>query len=328
MPLKRTSIFLLIIIINFLCLGKDKLGKTKKDTPVRSDSTIFSEKIGKIAKQTLLEIVKEKYDWFKIKLPENFYGFVYASYIEEINKKKGVCKANNLNIRAKPELKSPIIGKLKKEDKVKIIEKVGNWYKIKAYPYSWGWIHKNSIEIVKKKTPESNRKKSEGKNQPPQEEKSEEELLQKSTEEIKEQPKKESRAKKIQQIEEREKPVACGVLKRENRLFSLINYKLENENGTIFLRIPNPLSRKAMKLINKKVEIWGRFKRKGYLIAEKILLLEEEELSASEKEKEPRKRNQEENSKIQDQDSRRKDQDKGKNLKNPEVTKKKKEISR
>ena len=272
--LLRTILFLFLVFINSLIFGEDTLGRTKQSTVVRTDSTLFSEEIGHIPKNTILEIIKEKYDWFKVKLPENFFAFVYADYIEEIGQKKGKCKANCLNIRAEPTLKSPIIGRLKKDDRIEIVEKVGNWYKINAYPYSWGWVHKNSIEIISEKKPSQltkEEKRKLTKKTEVVEEKGEgevEEGLEEETSEqqIKEQP-------SLPELLKEEEPLAKGILKKENRLFSIINYRLENENGMIFLRIPYPLSRKAMKLLNKKVKVWGVFKKKrSCLVVSKISL--------------------------------------------------------
>ncbi|MCD6539431.1 MAG: SH3 domain-containing protein [Candidatus Omnitrophica bacterium] len=288
--LLRTILFLFLVFINSLIFGEDTLGRTKQSTVVRTDSTLFSEEIGHIPKNTILEIIKEKYDWFKVKLPENFFAFVYADYIEEIGQKKGECKADHLNIRAKPTLKSPIIGRLKKDDRIEIVEKVRNWYKINAYPYSWGWVHKNSIEIIsEKKISQLSREEGEKLVR-----KTKEVIEKKVEEEVEERLEEESQSKEIlttelspeevpeQQIKEQpslpellkeEEPLAKGILKKENRLFSIINYRLENENGIVFLRIPHPLSRKAMKLLNKKVKVWGVFKKKkSYLVVSKISL--------------------------------------------------------
>ena len=308
--LLKTILFLFLIFINSLIFGEDTLGRTKQPTIVRTDSTLFSEEVGHIPKNTILEIIKEKYGWFKVKLPENFFAFVYADYIEEIGQKKGKCKANHLNIRAKPALKSPIIGRLKKDDKIKIVKREGNWYKINAYPYSWGWVYKDSIEIVSEKKPsqlsreerKKLAKKTEGvveekvekgteKSQPEEiqttELSSEEETLEQQT---KEQP-------SLPELQKEEEPLAVGILKKENRLFSIINYRLENENGVIFLRISYPLSRKAMKLLDKKVKVWGIFKKKkSYLVVSKISL--EEDISEKRLSKEKPEIKQEDSSSL------------------------------
>ena len=67
------------------------------------------------------------------------------------------------------------------------------------------------------------------------------------------------------------KPVGTGILKRSGKLFSSINYKLENENGLILLKIRIPIDQQARRLLNKKVNVWGKFKKgNNFLVVEKI----------------------------------------------------------
>ncbi|MBN2119463.1 MAG: SH3 domain-containing protein [Candidatus Omnitrophica bacterium] len=276
--------------------------KAVKEAILRTDSTTLAEEITKIAEGTSLEIVQQKYDWCKVRLPLGFTGFVYASYIETKNEKVGYSQADNLNIRTQPSIEAVAIGKLQKNDKVEILSKDNGWYKINAYPYATAWVHKNSLEQVPEKAEINSQgpsgtidkdiqkeeiqekqktieKKPEIAKAAPDEEKTKEETqVQKSTPAIQQTqtPKETKPQKKIK--DKLPTPIASGVLKNSGRIFSSINYKLENKNGIVFLKIPESL--KPGPLLNKEVNVWGKLqKNQNYLLVDKISLKEAGELN-------------------------------------------------
>lgn len=119
-----------------------KYVKTVGEAYIRSDSTTGAEPIMTAKPGTVLEITSKAYDWFKVKLPQSAYGYVYAKYIGE----DSTCSARNLNMRLKPALGAPVIGQVHGGDKVVIIAKVNSWYKVVAYPYAKGWINAKMLE--------------------------------------------------------------------------------------------------------------------------------------------------------------------------------------
>lgn len=225
----------------------EKIGETTREALARVDSTVLSEEIYTIPEGTLLEITQEKFDWYKIRLPQDYIGYVHSSYVEQTSMGKGISKADNLNIRSKPNLDAPIIGELNKQDIIKIIAKRNGWYKIKIYPYGSAWVHKKSVKIVPKQ-------------------KKQNKLLTHLDSKIQ---KKSNQPRQLQNV-----PTAQGILKRKKRLFAKAQYSLETENQLISLKLLS--INELKKFVNNKVEIWGKFidEDKPTLVVEKIKLAE------------------------------------------------------
>jgi len=62
---------------------------------------------------------------------------------------KGLCIANKLNIREKPDISSAVIGQLKKGDIVEVYNDLGEWLQIFNNGQHRGFVVKQYIEIVR-----------------------------------------------------------------------------------------------------------------------------------------------------------------------------------
>lgn len=241
--IKRISLILFFLSTAIIpASANEKQGKALKNTFLLADSTPLSEKLFELRQGTILKIIGEKYNWYKVKIPENLSGFVYADYID---KNKSISKVEHLNIRLKPDLDSPVIGRISKGDHVKILfPQKGKWYEIQAFPYSYGWVSKEKIKII----PLEKRKI---------------ELIKKPSPPLKKKIKKKPILPKIPA------PTAKGILYRPG-IFSHY-YRLKNKNGLIFLDI-NDIN--TERYLNKEVNIWGVFtnERKTYLKVNRIEL--------------------------------------------------------
>lgn len=116
--------------------------KTVKKSVIRVDSTTGGEIIAEVPQGTPLEKISEAYDWYKVRLPRSTHAYVFAKYISAESK----CIATKLNVRHKPDPASNVLGSIAKDEKVVILDTVGKWYKIRAYPFAYGWIHSNRVE--------------------------------------------------------------------------------------------------------------------------------------------------------------------------------------
>ncbi|MCY6371032.1 SH3 domain-containing protein [Clostridium ganghwense] len=77
-----------------------------------------------------------------------------TSLAKTINSPKGmVTTSTNLNVRKGPSLESQILFKLEPNSSVKIVDTIGDWYKIKLNS-SYGYVYKQYIEIDKSSTQE------------------------------------------------------------------------------------------------------------------------------------------------------------------------------
>ncbi len=112
---------------------------------VRSDSNTTSSVICQIGKNTAVEVVNEKYDWYKIKLPKHAPCYVKKELVDLIDNKTAKVSRENVNIRLSPSDSSQIIGKIDTNEVIAILSDDGLWYKIKATDNTFGWVHKKFI---------------------------------------------------------------------------------------------------------------------------------------------------------------------------------------
>ncbi|MCK4810337.1 MAG: SH3 domain-containing protein [Candidatus Omnitrophica bacterium] len=249
-------------------------GRVKNDrVNVRSDCTVNSFSLFKLNTDEYVEIIGEKYEWYKIKLPKQAGCYVASQYLNKTGKRKVQINTLSLNMRTGPSLKSPVVGRLKKGMVLTVLGEKDNWTQVSCYPYAWGWVYKGLLEvaplkIVKAKTVnpvrESRRLQStvfsNGVNN-----KKEDDTNEKSSEAVK---KKKGKTKKPPLSA----PLVEGKLKKLKGKWSecQANYFLENEGGFVLVRIGKKIE--AGGLINKNVRIWGKIKREQcvYIDAETI----------------------------------------------------------
>lgn len=118
--------------------------KTVRESVIRVDSTTGADIIAKIPSGSILTKVSQAYDWYKVMLPRNTHAYVFAKYISD----QSTCIATKLNVRHKADPNSYVLGSIKKDEKVVILDTIGKWYKIRAYPHSYGWIHSSRVELT------------------------------------------------------------------------------------------------------------------------------------------------------------------------------------
>lgn len=73
-----------------------------------------------------------------------------------ISKKNGTVIANILNVRENPSINSKIINKLRKGDKIEIVEEAGDWLKIQKGALQ-GWVKKEFVKINNGAAKETNK---------------------------------------------------------------------------------------------------------------------------------------------------------------------------
>jgi stage II sporulation protein D len=130
--------------------------------------------IGSLTNNTKIEILEQTGDWYKMKAG-NLTGYVSKEYVELENAEKpdpdpdppqdppkdppktdpalppneekyGIVTASALNVRSGPGTKNHKVGMVVKGDKLKILEKVGEWYKI-SFNSLQGYVHGDYVKI-------------------------------------------------------------------------------------------------------------------------------------------------------------------------------------
>ena len=164
--------------VNFPSKNTVMLGNVTSGTlNVRDSASDKGAILGTLSYNTEVKIIDQVGSWYKIQY-KNGTGYVYGINIspkkivtgENINpdnstnnpdnstpapeaKESGIVTANELNVRADASTNSAIIGSLKKGDKVGIIKKEGNWYKIN-YNGRIAYVSADYVQVEVQNKPE------------------------------------------------------------------------------------------------------------------------------------------------------------------------------
>jgi len=126
----------------FLFLGRINAN----DINIRSDSTVSSKVICVLGKDEPVEVIKESYEWYKIRLPKTAASFIRKDFVEPIDEKTAKVIKDNVNIRLGPDESSSILGKAGKNEIINILGEKGEWYEIEPLSNSFGWVHKRFVD--------------------------------------------------------------------------------------------------------------------------------------------------------------------------------------
>lgn len=144
--MKKVSLTLLILI---LCIPQaftsPKYIATKDKIRARVDSTVSSDFLGYLLKNDEVEVLEQRYGWYKIKLPQRFGCYIAKKLTKKVNKHEIEVIASNVNLRTGPSLESYIIGKAPRGSRFPRIKETGQWVKIQGYPCIEGWVHKKFL---------------------------------------------------------------------------------------------------------------------------------------------------------------------------------------
>lgn len=206
---------------------------------IRTGANPNFEILCKLNKGSFITIVGRSFDWYKIKLPKQAHCYVNSNCIEVKDIATGIIKADRVNIRARAGQNYNILSQLNKGDKVELIEKTGDWYKIEPTENCFGWVHSDFVKYFSRME--------------------EVKLGKKKVEDVKEvklEPPKQEQIKEEPIKEEKEAPVATG---RIEDLGKIINrpgtHKLVKDGSIIYyLRGDKSV---LDSLIYYEVQVWG-----------------------------------------------------------------------
>jgi len=149
----KKFILILCIYFGFVCflLAEEKfpfIGEvTAKNLNIRAGYNINFEIVHKLEQSQKVEVLDKKFDWYKIRLPQEANCFISAKYIKKQNKPYAEVTGQRVNVRARPDIKSSVICQVNKGDTVKIVEKINpDWYKISALQDCCGWVYDKYVK--------------------------------------------------------------------------------------------------------------------------------------------------------------------------------------
>jgi len=107
---------------------------------IRAGQSQNFEALGVLKKGEEVAVVQQSFSWYKIKLPDHAKCYVHRKLVHFLRDQVGEISGNRVNIRARPDTGSAVIGQLNKLTKVELAETLDDWYRIKPVEGVYGWV--------------------------------------------------------------------------------------------------------------------------------------------------------------------------------------------
>ena len=115
---------------------------------IRAGQSINFEQLCGLKIGEKVVVVDKSYSWYKIKLPLKADSYVTAKYIEMIGGDVGKITASRVNIRAGRGINASVLGRLEKDQLVRVISADTEWVKIEPTEESYGYIAENFVKKI------------------------------------------------------------------------------------------------------------------------------------------------------------------------------------
>ena len=116
-----------------------------KSVRIRAGANENYEELIRLNEGDRVKVVEKAYTWYKIQLPPGAKSYVSSKYIISVDDKNGMISGDRVNVRAGASVNSSVITQLGQGDKIVILEKLPDWYKIQPVENSYGWVKEEFI---------------------------------------------------------------------------------------------------------------------------------------------------------------------------------------
>jgi cell wall-associated NlpC family hydrolase len=149
-----------LVLVLSLCTGFTFADGNKNGTVtgnrvnIREEASTEAKVLTTLEKGSKVTVLSESEDWTKVKY-EGAVGWVFSDFLDvkEVIKKpvatSGIVTVETLNVRSKADLDAGVVTKLKEGDKISILLKSDDWYKIKSSDGETGWVYAEYISTRK-----------------------------------------------------------------------------------------------------------------------------------------------------------------------------------
>jgi len=155
---KSTAIILVLILgVTSQVFAQEEYPFTGKavaaDVNVRAGQSKNFEKLAQLQQDEEVIVVGKNFSWYKILLPDHAQSYVFAKFVEPLGEDIGMITATNLNIRARGDVQSSVVGRLSNGAMVRILEQEGDWIRIEPVDQSFGWVREDFIAFSSGRVP-------------------------------------------------------------------------------------------------------------------------------------------------------------------------------
>jgi SH3-like domain-containing protein len=120
---------------------------------IRAGQSESFEKLGQLGKGEQVVVLTRDYNWYKIRLPSSCPCYISANFITILGDGVGKVSGDRVNVRARANISSAIVGQANKSDLVRILETKEGWCKIEPFGDIHGWISAGFVTFKTKDIP-------------------------------------------------------------------------------------------------------------------------------------------------------------------------------
>lgn len=136
------SVIMILAISTSVSAASEKTGVvTGTVVNFRKEPDLSAKVLLKLQKGTKVTVIDSRGDWYHV-VYNDAYGWMHSDWLDVSEKgiATGIVTGTVVNVRSRPTTSSAVIAKYRKNTKVEIFEKSGNWYRVSIGEDRYGWM--------------------------------------------------------------------------------------------------------------------------------------------------------------------------------------------
>ena len=136
------SVIMILAISTSVSAASEKTGVvTGTVVNFRKEPDLSAKVLLKLQKGTKVTVIDSRGDWYHV-VYNDAYGWMHSDWLDVSEKSiaTGIVTGTVVNVRSRPTTSSEVIAKYRKNTKVEIFEKSGNWYRVSIGEDRYGWM--------------------------------------------------------------------------------------------------------------------------------------------------------------------------------------------
>lgn len=136
------SVIMILAISTSVSAASEKTGVvTGTVVNFRKEPDLSAKVLLKLQKGTKVTVIDSRGDWYHV-VYNDAYGWMHSDWLDVSEKSiaTGIVTGTVVNVRSRPTTSSAVIAKYRKNTKVEIFEKSGNWYRVSIGEDRYGWM--------------------------------------------------------------------------------------------------------------------------------------------------------------------------------------------
>jgi len=148
-------------VVMVLCVAAVAHGEdpSRYVTVVRPDANLRAgpgtryDKVGSVQKGAMLPVVSEQEGWYEVESPAGEPAWVFKRLVKEAatplaNGHRVTPMGNYANLRARPNKRAPLAGRLERGVELPAVRKAGDWYQVTQPDETTAWVYDDVVRLL------------------------------------------------------------------------------------------------------------------------------------------------------------------------------------